>query len=214
MHGLQSSAIIRLMGSEAAKLKEAERTLTNLLRGEAGIVEGERFSYVGEKANLNALERGNLSGAKEFDRIIAKSNADPRHSLLTAGEMDQVRRLLLTNDVDQVRTMLLNNSSEQVRRQLSGLDGGQIHDLLLRLSPEQIYNLFLTKDQSSSMRELNRRDRNWFIAPDEKWRMEVDDSKAQFSSGGTARGAAVLGERKVKDFVIHPELERQRFRAA
>lgn len=38
--------------------------------------------------------------------------------------------------------------------------------------------------------------------------MEVDDSKAQFSSGGTARGAAVLGERKVKDFVIHPELER------
>ena len=48
-------------------LDEAERTMVNLLRGEAGTVEGERFSYIGENANLNKTERAALNMAKQME---------------------------------------------------------------------------------------------------------------------------------------------------
>ncbi len=44
LRGIKNSVVIKLTGSEKAMLGEAERTLVNLLRGEAGMVEGERFS--------------------------------------------------------------------------------------------------------------------------------------------------------------------------
>ena len=49
VRGLKNRIAIRLSGSERAMLDEAERTLVNLLRGEAGSVAGEKYSFVGEK---------------------------------------------------------------------------------------------------------------------------------------------------------------------
>lgn len=46
MRGLKNRIAIRLSGSERAMLDEAERTLVNLLRGEAGSVAGEKYSFV------------------------------------------------------------------------------------------------------------------------------------------------------------------------
>ncbi len=137
LRGIKNSVVIKLTGSEKAMLDEAERTLTNLLRGEAGIVEGERFSYVGENANLNENERWLLNQAKKMEAAIG-----------------------------------------------------------------------LHPDQEAEIRERIRYFTNWFRGVDGKWRMEVDDSRAQFFPDGTARGTAVSGEQKVKDFLFHPELER------
>ncbi|MBD5093700.1 MAG: hypothetical protein HDT26_05335 [Subdoligranulum sp.] len=44
LRGIKNSLVIKFTGSEKAMLDEAERTMVNLLRGEAGVVEGERFS--------------------------------------------------------------------------------------------------------------------------------------------------------------------------
>ena len=44
LRGIKNSLVIKFTGSEKAMLDEAERTMVNLLRGEAGTVEGERFS--------------------------------------------------------------------------------------------------------------------------------------------------------------------------
>lgn len=44
IRGIKNSIAIRLTGSQKAMLDEAERTLVNLLRGEAGSVEGQRMS--------------------------------------------------------------------------------------------------------------------------------------------------------------------------
>ena len=46
VRGLKNRIAIRLSGSERAMLDEAERTLVNLLRGEAGSVAGEKYSFV------------------------------------------------------------------------------------------------------------------------------------------------------------------------
>ncbi|MFQ8833200.1 MAG: hypothetical protein ACLR7U_10225 [Ruthenibacterium lactatiformans] len=46
VRGLKNRITIRLSGSERAMLDEAERTLVNLLRGEAGSVAGEKYSFV------------------------------------------------------------------------------------------------------------------------------------------------------------------------
>ncbi|WP_348774569.1 HNH endonuclease [Ruthenibacterium lactatiformans] len=46
VRGLKNRIAIRLSGSERAMLDEAERTLLNLLRGEAGSVAGEKYSFV------------------------------------------------------------------------------------------------------------------------------------------------------------------------
>lgn len=44
IRGIKNSIAIKLTGSQKAMLDEAERTLVNMLRGEAGKVEGERLS--------------------------------------------------------------------------------------------------------------------------------------------------------------------------
>lgn len=44
IRGIKNSIAIRLTGSQKAMLDEAERQLVNLLRGDAGSVEGQRFS--------------------------------------------------------------------------------------------------------------------------------------------------------------------------
>ncbi|MBD5093022.1 MAG: hypothetical protein HDT26_01795, partial [Subdoligranulum sp.] len=68
LRGIKNSLVIKFTGSEKAMLDEAERTMVNLLRGEAGVVEGERFSYIGENANLNKTERAALNMAKQMER--------------------------------------------------------------------------------------------------------------------------------------------------
>ena len=77
VRGLKNRIAIRLSGSERAMLDEAERTLVNLLRGEAGSVEGEKYSFVGEKANLNRTERAALETAKGMEQD-GETNEDIR----------------------------------------------------------------------------------------------------------------------------------------
>ena len=77
VRGLKNRIAIRLSGSERAMLDEAERTLVNLLRGEAGSVAGEKYSFVGEKANLNRTERAALETAKGMEQD-GETNEDIR----------------------------------------------------------------------------------------------------------------------------------------
>ena len=77
VRGLKNRIAIRLSGSERAMLDEAERTLVNLLRGEAGSVAGEKYSFVGEKANLNRTECAALETAKGMEQD-GETNEDIR----------------------------------------------------------------------------------------------------------------------------------------
>ena len=129
LRGIKNSLVIKFTGSEKAMLDEAERTMVNLLRGEAGMVEGERFSYIGENANLNKTERAALNMAKQME-----------------------------------------------------MEGETAMDI--------------------------RWQTGWFRGTDGKWRMEVDDSVAEYFPNGDARGAAPGQGTKVRDFIKHPQLER------
>ncbi|MBD5095116.1 MAG: hypothetical protein HDT26_12760 [Subdoligranulum sp.] len=129
LRGIKNSLVIKFTGSEKAMLDEAERTMVNLLRGEAGMVDGERFSYIGENANLNKTERAALNMAKQME-----------------------------------------------------LEGETAMDI--------------------------RWQTGWFRSMDGKWRMEVDDSVAEYFPNGDAHGAAPGQGTKVRDFIRHPQLER------
>lgn len=68
VRGIKNSIAIKLTNSQKAMLDEAERTLVNLLRGEAGNVDGTRYSYVGEGARLTSLQQSTLETAKQLEQ--------------------------------------------------------------------------------------------------------------------------------------------------
>ena len=63
VRGLKNRIAIRLSGSERAMLDEAERTLVNLLRGEAGSVAGEKYSFV------RATDAEQIARAQEVEAL-------------------------------------------------------------------------------------------------------------------------------------------------
>lgn len=68
VRGIKNSIAIKLTNSQKAMLDEAERTLVNLLRGEAGNVDGTRYSYIGEGAQLTSLQQSTLETAKQLEQ--------------------------------------------------------------------------------------------------------------------------------------------------
>ena len=68
VRGIKNSIAIKLTNSQKAMLDEAERTLVNLLRGEAGSVDGTRYSYVGEGAQLTRMQQSTLETAKQLEQ--------------------------------------------------------------------------------------------------------------------------------------------------
>ena len=68
VRGIKNSIAIKLTNSQKAMLDEAERTLVNLLRGEAGSVDGTRYSYIGEGAQLTSLQQSTLETAKQLEQ--------------------------------------------------------------------------------------------------------------------------------------------------
>lgn len=64
---IKNSVSIRFTGSQKAMLDEAERTLENMLRGQAGEVGENRYSYIGENANLTDAQRAALETARQLE---------------------------------------------------------------------------------------------------------------------------------------------------
>lgn len=68
VRGLKNKAAIKFTKSQKAVLDEAERTLVNMMRGYTNKVDGQRYSFVGENANLNAQENASLQQAKQLEQ--------------------------------------------------------------------------------------------------------------------------------------------------
>lgn len=68
VRGLKNKAAIKFTKSQKAVLDEAERTLVNMMRGYTDKVDGQRYSFVGENANLNAQENAALQQAKQLEQ--------------------------------------------------------------------------------------------------------------------------------------------------
>lgn len=64
---IKNSVSIRFTGSQKAMLDEAERTLENMLRGQAGEVGENRYSYIGVNANLTDAQRRAFDEAQQLD---------------------------------------------------------------------------------------------------------------------------------------------------
>lgn len=127
VRGIKNSIAIKLTNSQKAMLDEAERTLVNLLRGEAGSVNGTRYSYIGERANLDRVQQSALEVAKQLEQS-GKKTEDIRQETGWFRSMDGKWRTELDDS-----TARLNWSVEDGEARLGDV---LEHPALFRAHPE------------------------------------------------------------------------------
>lgn len=114
VRGIKNSITIKLTNSQKAMLDEAERTLVNLLRGEAGNVDGTRYSI--EKDGKERYDNFKPFGEQVDDAVNGRM---PRANDLLMGETPQVLQkvglnaLPMTMTARHAQTIYNSNGQDQ-----------------------------------------------------------------------------------------------------
>lgn len=114
VRGIKNSIAIKLTNSQKAMLDEAERTLVNLLRGEAGNVDGTRYSI--EKDGKERYDNFKPFGEQVDDAVNGRM---PRANDLLMGETPQVLQkvglnaLPMTMTARHAQTIYNSNGQDQ-----------------------------------------------------------------------------------------------------
>ena len=114
VRGIKNSIAIKLTNSQKAMLDEAERTLVNLLRGEAGSVDGTRYSI--EKDGKERYDNFKPFGGQVDDAVNGRM---PRANDLLMGETPQVLQkvglnaLPMTMTARHAQTICNSNGQDQ-----------------------------------------------------------------------------------------------------
>lgn len=119
VRGIKNSIAIKLTNSQKAMLDEAERTLVNLLRGEAGNVDGTRYSYIGEGAQQ--ISRDNSAPDEQQVKEQRYAIGEERRALARERDAwensEEVQALLQQRDVIRQQNGIFNGVLKQWQEQ-------------------------------------------------------------------------------------------------